>query len=100
VRARDERCVSKAWASADWHAVRSATPCHAPAPDDPPASPLERWRMRAGARIDTLFGSDAPLVRALLIADTRAIAPEMRDRFAAAGLIHILWHSGIYVPTL
>ena len=100
VRARDERCVSKGWASADWHAVRSATPCHAPAPDDPPASPLERWRMRAGARIDTLFGSDAPLVRALLIADMRAIAPETRDRFAAAGLIHILSISGLHVAII
>lgn len=100
VRARDERCVSKGWASADWHAVRSATPCHAPAPDDPPASPLERWRMHAGARIDTLFGSDAPLVRALLIADMSAIAPETRDRFAAAGLIHILSISGLHVAII
>lgn len=99
VRARDERCVAHGWTTRDWRAVRSATPCSAPAPDDPP-SPLERWRLNAGARIDTLFRSDAPLVRALLIADMRAIPAEMRDRFAAAGLIHILSISGLHVAII
>src|SRR5208282_4932361 len=87
VRDRDARCSAAGWARRDWHAVRASRPCDAPPPDDPPASPVERWRAHAGARIDTLFGGDAPLVRALLIADTRSIPPEMRDRFAAAGLI-------------
>ena len=101
VRSRDERCVAAGWTARDWRAVRSATPCSAvPAPDDPPASALERWRLLAGARIDTLFESDAPLVRALLIADMRAIPPDMRDRFAAAGLIHILSISGLHVAII
>ncbi|HEV8408935.1 MAG TPA: DNA internalization-related competence protein ComEC/Rec2 [Gemmatimonadaceae bacterium] len=100
VRTRDARCVSAGWVAHDWRAVRSATPCDAPAPDTPPSSLLERWRMRAGARIDTLFQSDAPLVRALLIADMRAIPAEMRDRFAAAGLIHILSISGLHVAII
>ncbi|MGH7655820.1 MAG: DNA internalization-related competence protein ComEC/Rec2 [Gemmatimonadaceae bacterium] len=100
VRAHDERCVAAGWQTADWRAVRSARPCDAAAPDDPPATPLDAWRLRAGARIDTLFGGDAPLVRALLIADMRAIPPEMRDRFAAAGLVHILSISGLHVAII
>lgn len=56
--------------------------------------------MRAGARIDTLFGTDAPLVRALLIADMSAIAPDTRDRFAAAGLVHVLSISGLHVAII
>ncbi|MFI5232872.1 MAG: DNA internalization-related competence protein ComEC/Rec2 [Gemmatimonadales bacterium] len=100
VRAHDERCVAAGWRSTDWRAVRSLRPCDAAAPDDPPASPLEAWRLRAGARIDTLFGGDAPLVRALLIADMRAIPADMRDRFAAAGLVHILSISGLHVAII
>ncbi len=100
MRAHDERCVANGWASGDWRAVRAGTPCHPTAPDDPPASALERWRLRAGARIDTLFGRDAPLVRALLVADMRAIPPDMRDRFAAAGLIHVLSISGLHVAII
>jgi competence protein ComEC len=100
VRAHDERCISAGWTAHDWHAVRSATPCDAPAPDALPSSALERWRMHAGARIDTLFQSDAPLVRALLIADMKAIPADMRDRFAAAGLIHILSISGLHVAII
>ncbi len=99
VRTRDAHCVSAGWIAHDWRAVRSLTPCDAPAPDAPP-TPLERWRMRAGAQIDTLFQADAPLVRALLIADTRTIPAEMRDRFAAAGLIHILSISGLHVAII
>ena len=61
----------------------------------PPA--LDRWRAAAGARVDSLFGEDAPLARALLVADTRQLAPEVRDRFAAAGLAHLLSISGLHV---
>jgi competence protein ComEC len=100
VRARDQRCVSLAWSTEAWRAARSATPCAVPPADTSAATPLERWRLNAGARIDSLFGRDAPLVRALLIADTRTITPEMRDRFAAAGLIHILSISGLHVAII
>jgi competence protein ComEC len=100
VRQRDEHCVSEGWKSGNWRAVRAVTPCDAPAPDDPPSTALQSWRLHAGARIDTLFQSDAPLVRALLIADMRAISPEMRDRFAAAGLVHILSISGLHVAII
>ena len=61
---------------------------------------LRAWRGRTGETIDTLFRANAPLVRALLIADQRAIAPDVRDRFADAGLIHLLSISGLHVAII
>lgn len=58
------------------------------------------WRGRTGATIDTLWGERAPLVRALLVADQHGIAPEVRDRFAAAGLVHVLSISGLHVAII
>jgi competence protein ComEC len=58
---------------------------------------LVRWRQAAGRAIDRTFRDDAPLVRALLIADRSELAPEVRDRFAAAGLAHILAIAGLHV---
>jgi competence protein ComEC len=58
---------------------------------------LARLRAAAGRRIDAAFGDDAPLVRALLIADRSGLAPEVRDRFAAAGLAHILAIAGLHI---
>lgn len=58
---------------------------------------LRRVRARAGRAIDAAFGSDAPLARALLIADTRGLSPEIRERYAAAGLVHMLSISGLHV---
>ncbi|HEX4352127.1 MAG TPA: hypothetical protein VHZ95_04420, partial [Polyangiales bacterium] len=46
---------------------------------------LPRMRAAAGRAIDRTFRDDAPLVRALLIADRGDLSPEVRDRFAAAG---------------
>ena len=57
-------------------------------------------RTRVGARIDRLFGSDAPIVRALVIADMSAIPVEQRDRFARAGLVHMLSVSGLHVAII
>ena len=53
-----------------------------------------------GERIDAAFGADAPLVRALLIADTHSIDPSVRDRFAAAGIVHMLSISGLHVAII
>lgn len=64
------------------------------------ASYLRRWRERAGQRVDALFGSDAPLARALLVADRRGIPAQMRDRYAAAGLAHMLSISGLHVALI
>ena len=65
-----------------------------------PGSVAARWRASTGASLDTLFGANAALARALLIADTRTISPEVRDRYAAAGLVHILSISGLHVAII
>ncbi len=61
------------------------------------ANALDRWRSRVAARLDRLFGADGPMVRALLIADTRGLDPALRDRYADAGLVHMLSISGLHV---
>ena len=48
-------------------------------------SVLLRARAAAGARIDHIFGDDAPMVRALVIADMSAISADQRDRPFAPG---------------
>jgi competence protein ComEC len=63
---------------------------------EPPAA-LAPWRDRAGAAIDRHFGDDAGLVRALLIADTKDLDPQLRDRYADAGIVHMLSISGLHV---
>src|SRR5437870_4945661 len=65
-----------------------------------PTDILSWVRARAGRSIDATFGDDAPLARALLIADQRQIPTEMRDRYAAAGLIHMLSISGLHVAVI
>jgi competence protein ComEC len=67
---------------------------------DAPNELLSRIRTRAGQSIDRTFGDDAPLARALLIADQRQIPTEMRDRYASAGLIHMLSISGLHVAVI
>jgi competence protein ComEC len=61
------------------------------------AGRLDALRARAATVIDSAFRRDAPLAKALLIADTRALTPEVRDRYAAAGLAHMLSISGLHV---
>lgn len=58
---------------------------------------LPRWRVTIGGQLDERFGADAPLVRALLIADMRGLSPAVRERFASAGLSHMLSVSGLHV---
>jgi competence protein ComEC len=62
-----------------------------------PPSILRRMREAAARSIDRTFRDDAPLVKALLIADRSDLAPEIRDRFAAAGLAHILAIAGLHI---
>ena len=62
----------------------------------PPAG-LAAARARARRAVDATFRSDAPVARALLVADTRLLSPAIRERFAAAGLIHALSISGLHV---
>ena len=64
-----------------------------------PAPPgwLDRSRARARARVRDLFGADYALPAALLLADTEGLTPEVRQRFADAGLIHVLAISGLHI---
>lgn len=61
---------------------------------------LVAWRADLGASIDSLFGLRAPLVRALLIADQDGIPSALRDRYADAGLVHLLSVSGMHVAII
>lgn len=63
-------------------------------------SRLVAWRDGVGRRIDDTFGADAPLVRALVINDTRSLDPAVRDRFAASGIVHMLAISGLHVAII
>ena len=58
---------------------------------------LDRLRASAGAQVDRVYAGDAPLVRALILADRSDLSPELRDRFAAAGLAHILAIAGLHI---
>ncbi len=64
------------------------------------ANLLLRWRGDVGERVDTLFGENAPMVRALVIADQDGITPDLRDLFADAGLVHLLSISGLHVAII
>ncbi len=66
------------------------------------ATPRGRGGLRdaVSRRIHTLFGSRAPLVDALVIARRNALDPEVRERFAQAGLAHLLCVAGLHVGFL
>lgn len=61
---------------------------------------LRRWRARAGRAIEEIFREDAPLVKALLIADWRELTPEVKDRYSASGLSHMLSISGLHIAII
>jgi competence protein ComEC len=103
-RARTERsALALIFAAAAILAVTTEPPerptAH-PRKREPPTDILTRVRVRAARSIDRTFGDDAPLARALLIADQRQVPTEMRDRYAAAGLIHMLSISGLHVAVI
>lgn len=59
---------------------------------------LDRLRVRARNRVRLLFGANGDaLPAALLLADTGGLDAELRQRFADAGLVHILAISGLHV---
>lgn len=61
---------------------------------------LDQLRSRAGRVIDRDFGRDAPIARALLIADQSELDRKIRDQYAAAGLVHMLSISGLHVAVI
>ena len=64
------------------------------------SGPLAALRERAAASIDRTFRRDAPMARALLIADQHRIPPEMKDRYSRAGMVHMLSISGLHVAII
>ncbi len=65
-----------------------------------PPGLARRVRERAGRAVDATFGGDAPLARALLIADTRTLDAGIRSRYADAGIVHLLSVSGLHVAII
>jgi competence protein ComEC len=63
----------------------------------PPAPVAERLRQGARSRVDRFFGPQAPLAASLLLAQRDALEPQLRNRFARAGLSHLLAISGLHV---
>ena len=61
---------------------------------------LLAFRAHLGRGLDNAFGTNAALARALLIADTRSLDPNVRDRYAIAGLVHVLSISGLHVAII
>jgi competence protein ComEC len=61
------------------------------------ASLAGRLRQGARLRVDRFFGAQAPLAASLLLAQRDALDPQVRDRFARAGLSHLLAISGLHV---
>lgn len=62
--------------------------------------PLLRMRGALQRRIRTLFPRQSALAEALLLARREGLDPEVRDRFARAGLSHVLAISGLHVAIL
>jgi competence protein ComEC len=56
-----------------------------------------RTRARIEEKVQRLFPSEWPLVDAIVLAGTASLDRELRDRFAAAGVVHLLAISGFHV---
>lgn len=56
-----------------------------------------RLRARVSAQMDRRFGDDAPLARALVLAEQYDLSPELRSDYADAGVIHMVSVSGLHV---
>lgn len=106
---RDVRVVglSMITISAASTAVLSAVPARrltrveiVSAREESEATLLGQMRQRASRSIERVFRKDAPIAKALLIADQHEISPEMRDRYARAGIIHMLSISGLHVAII
>jgi competence protein ComEC len=61
------------------------------------AAPAHEIRRAARDRVDLLFGDRASLAASLLLAQRDALDGEVRERFARAGLSHLLAISGLHV---
>jgi competence protein ComEC len=57
----------------------------------------ERMRLRAARAIDSAFAGDAPIAKALLVADQSEIPRDVKRAYADAGIVHMLAISGLHV---
>jgi competence protein ComEC len=66
------------------------------------AATATRARLRAAGvrRVDSVFLADAPMARALLLADMHLIEPAIRRRWSRSGLVHLLSVSGVHVAII
>ena len=73
---------------------------------DSGAQPLVETSLRPSLRadgvrrVDSIFTGDAPMARALLLADMHLIDASMRQRWARSGLVHLLSVSGVHVAII
>jgi competence protein ComEC len=59
---------------------------------------LERWRARLERRIArALPGPEGPILQALVVGQDGAIAPDVREAFTRAGVVHVLSVSGLHI---
>lgn len=63
-------------------------------------TPADALREAAARASETLYGVRAPLVDALVIGRRSAMDRDLRDAFAASGLVHLLSISGFHVGLL
>jgi competence protein ComEC len=68
-----------------------------PVADLDPGEQLRNW---VAATVRRLYGQRAALVEALLLNRRSGLSPELRDRYARAGLVHILSISGFHVGVI
>jgi competence protein ComEC len=61
------------------------------------SAPILRLRGRVQEAIVELYGAQAPLVEALVLARREGLAPEVREAFALSGTAHLLAISGFHV---
>ncbi len=66
------------------------------------ATSATRAQLRAAGvrRVDSVFLADAPIARALLLADLHLIEPSIRRRWSRSGLVHLLSVSGVHVAII
>ena len=69
-----------------------------PGPAGP--GPAERLRNWVAATVRRLYGERAALVEALILNRRSGLPAELRDRYARAGLVHILSISGFHVGVI
>ncbi len=66
----------------------------------PSRSAVAALRNRIAETSESLYGTQSPLVEALIVGWRGELAPEIRQRFASAGLVHLLAISGFHIGLL